>query len=171
MVSTNDSGFTNFEDARQALIFRYYHPQADFQTHIAEPRDNALTFQQNVSAVARGPCPCPTGDVYTSTLARKAATFPRMDTMMDFAREYILLLAQWNQLSSFTEDNIREFVYYVEARKGSFLIPVSSAQTYDANATYLQQNSTATLQPWSRGNTAFVRELANIVFNPLKNRT
>ena len=170
MAATNDSGFTSFEDARQALIFRYYHPQADFQTHITQPRDNS-EFGQNVSAVDRAPCPCPTGDVYTSTLARKAATFPVMETMLDFAREYILLLAQWNQKDDFQEDKIREFVYYVEARKGSFSVPVTSAQIYDANATYLTQNVTSTTQPWSRGNDRFVRELANIVFNPLKNRT
>jgi hypothetical protein len=75
--------------------------------------------------------------VYTSEVARKAATFPRMDSMSDFAREYILLLAQWNQQDLFTEEKIREFVYYVEARKGRSLVSGTTAQIYDANATYL----------------------------------
>ena len=166
----NQSGFTSFEDARQALIFRYYHPQADFQTRIPEPRDNAGLYDQNLSIDANGPCTA-NSDSYTSTIARKAATFPRMDTMTDFAREYILLLAQWNQQTLFTEDAIREFVYYIEARKSQYVVPTWSAQIYDANVTNLSQSPSTELQPWFRGNEPFIRELTKIIFNPLKNRT
>lgn len=120
-VTPNDSGFTSFEDARQALIFRYYHPQADFQTIIPPARDNAELFQQNISQNSNDPIDL-VNQIYTSTMARKAATFPEMQTMLDFAREYILLLAQWNQKDLFTEEQIREFVYYIEARKGRKLI-------------------------------------------------
>lgn len=40
-IRTRDSGFTSFEEARQALILKYYHTQPDFQTMIGQPRNNA----------------------------------------------------------------------------------------------------------------------------------
>lgn len=164
------SGFTSFEDARQALIFRYYHPQADFQTMIPPARDNAVLFNQNISQNQNAKIDVVNG-VYTSDVARKAATFPRMDSMSDFAREYILLLAQWNQQDLFTEEQIREFVYYIEARKGRHLVSSTNAQIYNSNVTYLTQNTTSTVQPWSYGNPEFIRELTTTIFLPLKNRT
>jgi len=45
-----------------------------------------------------------------------------MNTKYDFAREYVLLLAQWNQQDLFEKKKIRDFVNYIEARKGIALV-------------------------------------------------
>lgn len=144
---TNDSGFTSFEEARQALILRYYHKQPDF-TQTIHPSNVTVS------------------SVYDSrTLAEKASVYPIMNTKMDFAREYILLLAQWNQKDLFEKKKIRDFVNYIEARRGSFMVPVLDAQVYDSNVTLLTQLENTTVQPWTRGNEPFIRELADSYFS------
>ena len=152
-LKSNDSGFDSFEQARQALILKYYHDQPDFQTRIPNPRNNDNECCQQ------------TDPNYVSTLAEKSMVYPKMKNRLDFAREYILLLAQWNQKDLFEKDKIRDFVNYIEARKGSFVVPVWDAQAYNSNVTLLSQDVNTTTQPWSRGNAPFVRELTNHYFS------
>lgn len=170
-IRVNDSGFTDFEEARQALILRYYHNQPDFQTFISQPRDNSLHGNQTLTIDINGCC-IRLDPVYLSELARKSQYFPKMETMVDFARQYMLLLAQWNQKDLFEKKQIRDFVHYIEARKGSFMVPINDAQIYNSNVTLLSLPENTTVQPWTYGNEPFVRELADSYFNKdLKNRT
>jgi len=55
------------------------------------------------------------------------------------------LLAQWNQQESFTEEKIRDFVNYIEARKGRSVVPVKTAQTLDSEPALLSQNQHTTV--------------------------
>lgn len=177
-MSSYDSGFTNFEEARQALIFRYYHPQADYTCMIEQPRNNSqypqnLTIDSNTYVYTDPISNASVTDSSVVQVAQKSMMYPQMDTMYDFATQYMLLLGQWNQKDLFEEKKIKDFVNYIEIRKSnSHLTSITNVQNNDANVTLLSSNLTLTTQPWSRGNERYARELVDSYFTiQIRNRT
>lgn len=163
-MSFEGTGITDFETARQALIFRYYYPQADYTSMISQPRDNSQ-FGQNLSVNQNTPV-IPGDPNYISDMARYSQLFPLMDTKLDFARQYVLLLAQWNQQALFEKKKIRDFVNFIEARKGRAFVSAQTAYDNTANITLLSLDTNTTVLPWNYGNEPFIRELVDSYFTP-----
>jgi hypothetical protein len=94
---------------------------------------------------------------------RAAKSFPDLhtgSTKVEFAAEYIKLLAEWNQLNLFTEKLIRDFVDYIAVRKGGIIGRTTDAKNADATPSLITQTESSTQTPWRVADNTEARNLA-----------